>query len=184
MKALAVLVKMLSPTYQMIVRNARSAKEAWDILQTFFVTKNLHNRVQLRKQLHGSVMAVGEDQDDEHVFAVCDSEASGMAWLPDSGASVHMTFDLEDFIEYRTLVDILEVTVANGQRLRAAGAGLVRLGPEDGKPVTLTEVLHVPKLNRKLMSIPALSSKGASCVFEATKCIVYSGKEQVLAAEK
>ncbi|DBA04043.1 TPA: hypothetical protein N0F65_009390 [Lagenidium giganteum] len=60
-KALAVLVKMLSPTYQMMVRNARSAKEAWDILQPFFVTKNLHNRVQLRKQLHCFEMAVGED---------------------------------------------------------------------------------------------------------------------------
>ncbi|DBA04042.1 TPA: hypothetical protein N0F65_009389 [Lagenidium giganteum] len=122
-------------------------------------------------------------QDEEHVFAVNDSGRSGVAWVLDSGASVHMTFDREDFIEYRTLVDILDVTVANGQRLRAAGAGLVRLVPAQGKPVTLTEVLHVPRLDRKLMSIPA-TSKGASCVFEPTKCIVYSGNEQVLAAEK
>ncbi|CAI5734061.1 unnamed protein product [Peronospora farinosa] len=59
MKALAVLVKLLSPTYQCMVRECESAFEAWEVLKTFFAKKNLHNRVQLRKELHEFVMETG-----------------------------------------------------------------------------------------------------------------------------
>ncbi|CAI5722170.1 unnamed protein product [Peronospora effusa] len=59
MKALAVLVKLLSPTYQCMFRECESAFEAWEVLKTFFAKKNLHNRVQLRKELHEFVMETG-----------------------------------------------------------------------------------------------------------------------------
>ncbi|GMF62957.1 unnamed protein product [Phytophthora fragariaefolia] len=49
MKALAVVAKMLSPTYQSMVREAASALEAWEILRAFFVKQSLHNRVQLHE---------------------------------------------------------------------------------------------------------------------------------------
>lgn len=52
MKTLAVIVKLLSPTYQTMVREAQSAFDAWEILRAFFARQNLHSRVQLRKQLH------------------------------------------------------------------------------------------------------------------------------------
>ncbi|GMF15576.1 unnamed protein product [Phytophthora lilii] len=61
MKALAVLVKMLSPTYQSMVRECKTAHEAWEMLKNFFSKKNLHNRVQLRKQLHEFSMESGAD---------------------------------------------------------------------------------------------------------------------------
>ncbi|CAI5708026.1 unnamed protein product [Peronospora farinosa] len=59
MKALAVLVKLISSTYQCMVRECESAFEAWEVLKTFFAKKNLHNRVQLRKELHEFVMETG-----------------------------------------------------------------------------------------------------------------------------
>ena len=59
MKALAVLVKLLSPTYQCMVRECESAIEASEVLKTFFAKKNLYNRVQLRKELHEFVMETG-----------------------------------------------------------------------------------------------------------------------------
>ena len=59
MKALTVLVKLLSPTYQYMVRECESAIEAWEVLKTFFAKKNLDNRVQLRKELHEFVMETG-----------------------------------------------------------------------------------------------------------------------------
>ena len=59
MKALAVLVKLLSPTYQCMVLECESAIESWEVLKTFFAKKNLHNRVQLRNQLHEFVMQIG-----------------------------------------------------------------------------------------------------------------------------
>ena len=59
LKALAVLVKLLSPSYQCMVRECESAIEAWEVLKTFFAKKNLHNRVQIRKELHEFVMETG-----------------------------------------------------------------------------------------------------------------------------
>ena len=50
-RALALIVKSLSPTFQTMVREASTAWEAWEILRVFFSQQNLHNRVQLRKQL-------------------------------------------------------------------------------------------------------------------------------------
>lgn len=60
-KALAVISKLLSPVYQTMIRECSSAKEAWKTLRDFFVKKNLHNRVMLRKQLHEFQMAPGSD---------------------------------------------------------------------------------------------------------------------------
>lgn len=52
LKAQALIVKLLSPTYQTMVREAQSALEAWETLRAFHARQNLHNRVQLRKKLH------------------------------------------------------------------------------------------------------------------------------------
>ncbi|CEG35399.1 polyprotein [Plasmopara halstedii] len=44
-----------------MLRESRSARKAWETLRTFFVQKNLHNRVQLRNQLHDFEMAPDEN---------------------------------------------------------------------------------------------------------------------------
>ena len=43
-----------------MIRNAPSAEHAWNILRDFHVKRSLHNRVQLRKQLHEFVMTPGD----------------------------------------------------------------------------------------------------------------------------
>ncbi|KAE8908337.1 hypothetical protein PF005_g24995 [Phytophthora fragariae] len=61
MKALAIVAKMLSPTYQSMIRESTTAFEAWETLRGFFVKQTLHNRVQLRKELHAFALGQGED---------------------------------------------------------------------------------------------------------------------------
>ncbi|KAG2788919.1 hypothetical protein PC129_g8920 [Phytophthora cactorum] len=61
LRTLRILVQLLSLKYQTMVRESKTGREAWETLQTFFVQKNLHNRVQLCKQLHEVVMAAGEN---------------------------------------------------------------------------------------------------------------------------
>lgn len=61
LKALAVLSKLLSPNYQTMIREATSALEAWETLRDFFVRQNLHNRAQLRRQLHDFRMSTGDN---------------------------------------------------------------------------------------------------------------------------
>ncbi|KAF1327797.1 polyprotein, partial [Globisporangium splendens] len=60
-KVLAELAKLLSPIYQSAIREASSALETWEILRAFFAKQNLHNRVQLHKQLHEFSMGAGEN---------------------------------------------------------------------------------------------------------------------------
>jgi hypothetical protein len=59
LKAFAILSKRMDPTYQSMVRDAASTLEACEILRAFFVKQSVHNRVQLRKQLHEFSMSPG-----------------------------------------------------------------------------------------------------------------------------
>ncbi|DAZ93792.1 TPA: hypothetical protein N0F65_009914 [Lagenidium giganteum] len=58
-KALAILSKLLSPMYQTMVREATTALEAWNTFRDFFVQQNIHNSVNLRKELHEFQMDSG-----------------------------------------------------------------------------------------------------------------------------
>ena len=306
LKALAIIVKLLSPTYQTMVRTAQSAYDAWDTLRSFFVQQNLHNKVQLRKKLSkvqleegGNLMnhlmqfdelclklvAVGETiGDDEKLVILLGSlpqeydmmiriieATSGVTlmgakemlrreyetlqkrddkemafktigrkghrrygsqkrgsyhradqphasknlgqgvqfkgrcykckryghkkdncpegrsrssdefvfsanaqsqkhehdtWLLDSGASSHMSSDESDFVNLIRLQSPLWVTVANGQQMEVKGHGSVRLYLENGNTVRLTNVMYVPKLEGKLLSVSALTSRGVVVQFE------------------
>ena len=96
---------------------------------------------------------------DEFVFSASSEKLESSAtWLLDSGASRHMTDDERDFVEYENLTAPISITVANGQHMMAKGTGSVRFVLENGRTVKLKEVLHVPKLDKKLVSVPALTS--------------------------
>ncbi|OWZ09923.1 polyprotein [Phytophthora megakarya] len=75
-EALAVLVKLLGPTYQSMVREATSAIQAWGTLRGFFVKQNLHNRVQLRKQLHEFAMAAGDPARPRQPLKILEPDAA------------------------------------------------------------------------------------------------------------
>ncbi|KAJ0397408.1 hypothetical protein P43SY_008553 [Pythium insidiosum] len=238
----------------MMVRNATMATAAWLTLERYFVKRNLHNRINLRKKLHELRMAQGEDiseqmleameaigdlmeedeklvvlrgivsadydgivkiienkpdvdlleakemlcmeyerieereasetalrvgcpgqgkfsrrrpgqgqgkgkgsfqkkQSDggkfhEHVFSWTCAPISG--WLVDSGATSHMTFDEGDYPRFGngTLVEM-----ADGNQLAVVGSGAVRFKARNGSRVTLTHVLHVPGLDKRLISV-------------------------------
>lgn len=310
LKALAIIVKLLSPTFQTMVREAQSAFDAWEILRAFFAKQNLHNRVQLRKQLNefqleqgGNLMehllrfdelyiklaaageAFGDDEKlvillgslpqeydmmiriieatngvtllaakemlrreyetlqkretketafkaaprsrqgfprggnrraarptggknggqngggqfkgrcynckqqghkkddcprlkmktgDEFVFSATTAlrEDDRATWLLDSGASSHMTGDFGDFMEYADLSAPLSVTVANGQRLEVKGRGSVRFLLDSGSTVKLSNVLYVPRLDSKLVSVPALTARGVVVQFEHRRALI------------
>jgi hypothetical protein len=64
--------------------------------------------------------------------------ADQSVWLLDSGASSHMCGERKDFVEFRTLPALFDITVANGQRLQAVGGGSVRLTDRNDAKVKLT----------------------------------------------
>lgn len=77
-KAFAIIATMIDARYQSMVRNAASAAEAWEVLKNFFVRRTIHNRVELRRQLHEFKMAKGGNVMD-HLMKfdeLCQSMAS------------------------------------------------------------------------------------------------------------
>ena len=52
MKAFANVCTMISPSLQSMVRNAGTTAEACKFLRRFFLRRSIHNRVQMRRQLH------------------------------------------------------------------------------------------------------------------------------------
>lgn len=317
LKAMALIAMRVSASYQSMIRDAKSAIEAWQILQNFFVRRNLHNRVQLRKQLHEFEMRAGDDllqhlmrfdelcvrlaavgdamgdeeklvillgslSDDydgmvkiieskgdvslydakemlqreherlsrrertegafkvsvqgrqrhgggrrpntghaersrqsgrqekqrgaakvsgafhgrcyacgqrghrrdecknqesagngEHfVFSVSEPTHDAKEWLLDSGASSHMTCEKSDFVLYKEVEGEIDVVVANGERLAVRGVGNVEFKFDGGKTALVTGVLYVPGLDRKLLSVPALTAKGADVEFKDDYCTI------------
>ncbi|KAL7995831.1 putative integrase, catalytic core, Zinc finger, CCHC-type, ribonuclease H-like superfamily [Plasmopara halstedii] len=299
MKALAVLVKMLSPTYQSMVRECKTANEAWETLKNFFCKKNLHNRVQLRKELHdaagdnvnedekmaillgslpseydamvriietqsettlldakemlrrefetlqkreqketafkaaaqrggsnggshgrgrgrgrgrggrwsggrgsnfpGKCFGCGQSghkqadcptkktrvEDDEFVFsATCEKSAIYKTWLLDSGASCHVTSERGDFDDFRELASPIVITLTSGERLDARGSESVRFTLQNGAAVTLTDVLYVPMLDRRLVSVAALTAHGVLVQFEHGKATLVLNGSVVAVIQK
>jgi len=75
-------------------------------------------------------------------------------WLPDTGASMHMTYNGDCFESMET--DDTAIECANGQIVRAEGRGRVKLLTRTGQILTLNNVLYVPKINFSLVGVHQL----------------------------
>ncbi|KAI9918787.1 hypothetical protein PsorP6_011686 [Peronosclerospora sorghi] len=129
--------------------------------------------------------AIGHRQADcrsgdnnEHVFFATTQTTS--YWLVDSGATSHMTFCRDDFTTYEPLVTTLCILSTDGGSMRAIGAGSVQFQALNGTKVTLTGVLHVPNLARRLISVPSLTDKGVTVVFRHKVCEISFRREKLM----
>ncbi|KAI9917738.1 hypothetical protein PsorP6_013129 [Peronosclerospora sorghi] len=91
-------------------------------------------------------------------------------WLLDSGASSHMTPFRDDYISYRNISNPIAVTIADGACLNAFSVADVKMVTIDGREITVTEVLFIPNLDRRLISIPKLTSCGLGVMFGHRSC--------------
>ncbi|CEG37320.1 uncharacterized protein PHALS_04921 [Plasmopara halstedii] len=73
---------------------------------------------------------------------------------------------LDDSSDYRQLDTPISVMAASGQRLQARGVGQICKILAGGCSVKLTEVLHVPHLESKLVSMTALTAHGVIIQFD------------------
>ncbi|KAE9329800.1 hypothetical protein PR003_g15469 [Phytophthora rubi] len=92
-----------------------------------------------------------------------------------SGARSRMSFDRGEFCEFRALESAMTVTVASGERLRVSGIGSVCFAIGASQTVKLTDVLFVPELDRKLLSVPSLVAKGGEVLFQDGDCDIRFG---------
>jgi len=80
-------------------------------------------------------------------------------WLADSGASMHFTFDINDFVEYQELAQKIPVTTANSFS-QIIGKGTVVLHLQNGESVRIFPVYHTPDLTVRLLSLGVFMQMG------------------------
>ena len=93
-------------------------------------------------------------------------------WLPDSGASSHMTPNLDDLYDVEKIGYECCVHLADGYTVETKLKGKVDIDmySNDGLPITLTleEVILVPGLSRRLFSLTNFASETHSVTLNRT----------------
>ena len=115
------------------------------------------------------------------------SELQGAFWLLDSGASRHFTGNRDDFADYQVLDYKLYAKTANS-KAEIVGVGTVLLHTVDRNGeeaiVTLTQVLHMPSANARLISGKFLTSgysiRGNKSGLQLYNSVASSGSAQTL----
>ncbi|KAL3662242.1 hypothetical protein V7S43_019078 [Phytophthora oleae] len=120
--------------------------------------------------------------DDDAVFAVGKSRSTG--WLIDSGATAHMTPHRNDLFEYKDLDSNIEVTIADGKRMRVVGTGSVCPTGIDGKRIKMVDVLYIPGLDRQLPSVSRLAERDMSVEFQKKSCTIWNKSKAIASCKK
>jgi hypothetical protein len=89
---------------------------------------------------------------EQRTLAATSSTGADPAWYMDLGATDHITSDLDHFTMHDPYTGHDQVHAANG-----SGMGINRIGtsiiPTTTRPLTLTNVLHVPSVNKNFISV-------------------------------
>ena len=96
-------------------------------------------------------------------------------WCIDSGASQHMTPSKKGMTDYVTFRNPLHVKLADDSVLLAYGKGNLHLSVLDGTEkvnITLKDVLYVPKIQKRLLSLPSMTQKDVEVRFKGQFCKV------------
>lgn len=111
-----------------------------------------------------------EDQDSDDTLIVestideANFSISNGTWVLDTGASRHMTFDRADFTSYQELDQERIVRFGGNQKGHGVGIWVVKLVTivnNQVKRINLKDVLHVPELRRKVISISNALDNGS-----------------------
>lgn len=123
--------------------------------------------------------AAGEDS----ALIADDAVDKSEIWIADSGASEHMSSQLELFSSFEPIASgTMPIRAANKSIMQCEGKGMINLRSNVGKKwehVTLRNVLYVPDLGRNLFSISSASRNGATVLMSDQGCEVVKGKKVV-----
>ena len=77
-----------------------------------------------------------------------------------------------------------QVSIADGKRLHVAGVGTVKLKGLDGLRIKMIEVLHIPGLDRRLLSVGKLAERGMRVEFQRSSCVIWITKRAIASGKK
>src|SRR5712672_395309 len=99
------------------------------------------------------------------------------AWMIDSGATHHITPHASDFSSYSKI----KGTVRLGDKSTVAqeGVGSVTIKTSEGYMIMLSNVLHVPMINMRFISVSALEIKGSEIIFTSGAAKILIGGKTI-----
>ena len=115
-----------------------------------------------------------EDDKSDFSLACVSSVTSTDEWLCDLACSFHMCFRKEWFFNF-TELDGSVVYLADNQPCKIDGIGSISLKNHDGSTRVLTDVRYILKLEKNLISLGTLESKGFTIIMQNGILKVVSG---------
>lgn len=97
------------------------------------------------------------------------SGGDGPAWISDSGANKHETYDQNMFMEICPIKGFVQT--AGSEKLNVAGVGKALVAFKNGS-ITLDGVLYVPDLKCNIVSVFQLTQTGARVTFEKEEALI------------
>nr|KYP63299.1 Retrovirus-related Pol polyprotein from transposon TNT 1-94 [Cajanus cajan] len=124
-------------------------------------------------QLHeANAQVVEKDEEDRIFYVTCFSARSNMIWwLIDSGFTNHMIYSNTLFKDLKP-TKVTKVRIGNGDYISMNGKGTIAISISSGTK-TILEVLHVPDIDKNLLSVGQLIEKGFKVSFKYQHCHIY-----------
>jgi hypothetical protein len=101
-----------------------------------------------------------------------DSSALGSVCYLDSGASFHMMGDKDLFSDLEEKDLKMNIEMGDDGRYSVIGIGSITFQRDSGKTFQLKDVMHVPGLNKNLVSVAMLEDRGYDIVFSSGKAFL------------
>uniref|UniRef100_A0AAV1TFQ6 Retrovirus-related Pol polyprotein from transposon TNT 1-94-like beta-barrel domain-containing protein n=1 Tax=Peronospora matthiolae TaxID=2874970 RepID=A0AAV1TFQ6_9STRA len=95
-----------------------------------------------------------------------------------------MTPSEEDFFEYKKLREAIQVRVADGVVMSAIGRGSIRFRCKNDTAVTVNEVLHIIRLDRRLLVVPKIVQREYNVRFDEKYCGIYKDNVLTISAKR
>jgi len=124
-------------------------------------TQAAQTQTNVQTELVDNFLAVCRNKYSLSCAHECECEVT-KEWMLDSGASLHFTGDINDFVEYSPIENGIEVLTATSSA-QIRGKGTVILVLSTGGAVRIHPVFYVPGLNVKLLSLGTFLQKGDQC---------------------
>ncbi|CAL9010551.1 unnamed protein product [Prunus brigantina] len=103
-------------------------------------------------------------------------------WYVDSGCSNHMTGNRQCFVKFEENVNS-QVKLGDGKLHNVKGKGIISVQTREGTPKLIYDVLYVPNLAQKLLSVGQLLQKVFSVKFDDDHCVISDKKNNIVVAK-
>ena len=129
------------------------------------------------------------ESEGEHGFAltVNDNSQSSDERLIDSGASQQMTYENSGMLNYMKFSTPRNIKLADNNIVHAYGKGNIKVPIYDVSKkwnFTLNDVLFVPELKKKLLSLSSVIEKGSEVHFDGESCTAINNGKSVAIGRK